>query len=439
MVRLWLGFLALAAWAQGAESMRIRGATLVDPSTRSERQSDVFMQDGRVVEGSGLDGPVQELDGRGLFLMPALWDLQASLWGNDSAKDYHELDQSMSISQCLKIQLYYGVAHVSAALMSKKWVGREMNRADALEIPAAELLFPDKVLAGAGAKDWAAIQVTRVAQVGPLLDELKAQSPPFLYVSCLAPNDGYLAGLSPGLAHLLIRQAGARSLKTYVLVDTWDKALRVVQDGATAIAGLPHGRVPETLLALMRAHHCAYAPRLTQFLECNRLQDSEAAREDPFLADSVPAEVRDSFRDPKALWKEWKAASDFGRANQDQSLRNLREIAAAGIHILSATESGSTAGTFHGFSTHANQAWMERAGLDPWVRLSAATLWPAEFLGRLCNFAPGAPADFVALSADPLQGAGALRRIVFIVRKGRKVGRNSLVPDLTRHRFRPYR
>jgi imidazolonepropionase-like amidohydrolase len=58
-----------------------------------------------------------------------------------------------------------------------------------------------------------------------------------------------------------------------------------------------------------------------------------------------------------------------------------------------------------GFSLHDELALLVESGLTPLAALEAATLHPAEFLGRseeLGGIAPGKRADLVLLSADPL-------------------------------------
>jgi imidazolonepropionase-like amidohydrolase len=60
---------------------------------------------------------------------------------------------------------------------------------------------------------------------------------------------------------------------------------------------------------------------------------------------------------------------------------------------------------FPGFSLHDELGLLVESGLTPLGALQAATLRPAEFLGRageLGVVAPGKRADLVLLSADPL-------------------------------------
>ena len=157
---------------------------------------------------------------------------------------------------------------------------------------------------------------------------------------------------------------------------------------------------------------------------------------DPFITATVQPVILDTYRNEQGLFEEWRRSLAVGRARQSSALAAVAQLAKAGVRIV-ATSDGNWAGTFQGYSSHALQAWYERAGLDGWTRLSAATLWPAQFSGRKLSFEAGQPADFLALDTDPLQSAENLRRIALVIRHGKLVDRSKLLPDLTRRDFRP--
>jgi hypothetical protein len=376
------------------------------------------------------------LEGKGRWLMPALWDLKASAWGNESAKNYDELTQEMGIAQCMRVQLYYGVAHVGSFGLSREWASRELRRAHAMEFPAAELLFPDKALCGTGQKSFACVGISAPAELGPLLDGLKRQGVPFIELFYGDPKSKFMPGLSRPLLEAALAQARERGLLSYVLVNDWRQAEEAVRLGAAAIQGLPMEPVPDALIELMRERKAAYAPALAGFLELPRILGNAAALRDPFLSASVPPEILDTFRDPNALWEGFRGDLEHGKRALSAALATLQRMEAGGVPLLTATDTGWVSGTFHGYSVHAVQQWMQRAGLDPWTRLRAATLWPARLAGRSVGFAAGMPADFLVLDADPLEKADHLRRISLVIREGRVVERESLKPDLSRGPYR---
>lgn len=424
--------LILAAFAAPLRAGRLSGFILVDPASMSERRVELAL-DGATVAAS--PGKGADFDGQGLYLLPAFWDLKASLWGNDSAKDFHVLAQEMGITQCLRIQLFYGVAHVVAAHMSRDWVERESQRAEALEFPAAELLYPDKAVAGPGGKRWAADAVSTTAEIAEVMDAHKAAGSPLVLLSFLGQSEPILPGIPAGLRAEAIAAARRRGLKAYVFVPDWTAAAQAVQAGAAVIHGLPAGLPPAALIRAMKAQGCAYAPALNAYLEAQHLLSDASARRDPFLAASVSRPVLDSFADPAGLWEVWRGLVEEGKRRQAEALRGLKRMADGGVSIVNATDGGWIAACFQGYGTHAGQAWMEAAGLTPWERLRAATSAPAEILGRKTGFDPGSEAEYVVLEADPLGPATNLRKIAYLIHKGEKVSLDSLKPDLSRDRF----
>ena len=181
--------------------------------------------------------------------------------------------------------------------------------------------------------------------------------------------------------------------------------------GAALVSGAPAGELTGDLIQLLREKGVAFAPDLTG-LELDRFLGDESARADPFLATSVPELVLATFREPKAFWSGWQPELEHARQLRAATLGSLRRLSEAGVHIIQTSSAGWMSGAFQGYSTHTEQAWLEQAGVEPWARLAAVTAWPAELVGRKVSFAPGAPADFIGLDADPLLHAPNLRRLI---------------------------
>jgi imidazolonepropionase-like amidohydrolase len=76
----------------------------------------------------------------------------------------------------------------------------------------------------------------------------------------------------------------------------------------------------------------------------------------------------------------------------------------AGVPLLAGTDAMNPY-CMPGFSLHDELALLVESGLTPLAALQAATLRPAEFLGRTAELgaiAPGKRADLALLTADPL-------------------------------------
>ena len=422
-----------SARSEDSEALVLHGFQLVDVETRSVREQDVVIESG-VITARPTRTKRRVIEGHGRYLLPALWDLKASLWGNDSALNWDVLTQQANFTQCLGFQLYYGVAHVGVFAMDREWVERELKRADALELAAAEPLYPDKVI---GSKaDFGCDEARDSAAARRALDQRAAHGVPLITISYTGPG-GPTPGVSRAVLSELLNRAGAHHLPAFVLVDDWAGAAEAVELGASVIYGLPEGRMPDALIASMHARGVAFAPALSGFLELNRLLGNDQALADPFLTPTVSGPVLDSYRSERTLWQEWRPVLQRGRARQAVSLESVARAAQAGVHIVVVSDAGWVAAAFQGYSNHAAQAWLERAGLDAWSRLAAATIWPAAVVGRRVGFEAGQSADFLALDADPRQAAQNLRKIAWVMRRGRLVNREKLLPDLTRGLYQP--
>ncbi len=438
MVRRTLQLLALSWLAWGCtgrarddapETLVLRGFHLIDVESQRVLERDVLIENGVVVARPTL-ARRRVVEGHGAYLMPALWDLKASLWGNNSTQNYAVLTQEANFTQCLGMHLYYGVAHVGVFGMDRLWAERELKRADALELAAAEPIYPDKAICAE--KGFACDAATDAANARAALDERVGHGARFVYVALTHPHKDSISGVKPAVFAELLAGATKRHLPTIVLVDDWAQAEVAAQAGASVIYGLPEGPMPDALIESMREHGAAFAPALANYLELNRLLGNELALADPFLTATLQEAVRDSYRSERNLWQEWRTDLALGRARQTVALESVARAVRAGVHVVVVSDAGWTAGAFQGYSSHATQTWLERAGLDGWARLSAATVWPAAVVGRHVGFEIGQAADFLATDADPLASAQNLTKIARVVRKGQLVNRDKLLPDLTR-------
>lgn len=417
-----------------AASLILRGFQQVDVEQRRLVNGDVVIERGVVVAHPTL-AKHQIIEGHGAFLMPALWDLKSALWGNDSAHNWDLLTQELTYTRCLQVQLYFGVGHVGAFAADPVWADREVKRADALGMPAAESLYPDKALCSI--TNFACDEAKTPAAVKSLLDKRQHRGVPFVDISFVAAPKSVVAGLSPELLAVALSDAAQRKLASFVLINDWASARQAVEHGASVIYGFPADQVPDELVQLMRQKEAAFAPALTSFLELDRLLGNRNALEDPLLRATVRPDILNTFSDEKELWSEFRPDLALARQRRETVLQSVARLSDAGVRILAASDAGWAPGTFQGYSSLALQNLLERAGLPGWTRLAAATIWPAEFMKRRVGFTPGDAADFVALSENPVTHATGLRAITWVMRRGKVVDRERLLPDLTRGNYAP--
>ncbi|ADB35597.1 amidohydrolase [Kribbella flavida DSM 17836] len=178
-------------------------------------------------------------------------------------------------------------------------------------------------------------------------------------------------------------------------------------------------------------------PTLTMHLTADRPEDVDT--DDPRLV-YIPQETRDFWT--YGLEEIYLAGRTPREISEQRRLYDLRldlvaRMQATGVRLLAGTEAGFIY-SYPGFGMHDELVELERAGLTPWQALRAATLTPAEALGRaddLGTVERGKFADLVLLGADPLATTANLRRIDSVVAGGRLITptmRQQLLADAKR-------
>jgi adenine deaminase len=103
-----------------------------------------------------------------------------------------------------------------------------------------------------------------------------------------------------------------------------------------------------------------------------------------------------------------------------------KALADRGVPLLAGTDSPVIPGMLPGYSIHEDLQSLVAAGLTPFQALTAATRVPGEFIVRYVPGAapfgeikPGARADLLLVSGNPLQSLEALRRPLGVMSAGR--------------------
>jgi imidazolonepropionase-like amidohydrolase len=104
-------------------------------------------------------------------------------------------------------------------------------------------------------------------------------------------------------------------------------------------------------------------------------------------------------------------------------MHNLKALHDAGARIAFGTDSGAQPVRIPGWGEHRELELMVRAGLKPMDAIVAATRGSAAMLGAndRGTLEKGKRADFVVLSADPLQDIRNTRKLVAIWHGGHEI------------------
>jgi imidazolonepropionase-like amidohydrolase len=231
-------------------------------------------------------------------------------------------------------------------------------------------------------------------------------------------RDATVPKLKPEVYRAIIDEAHTHGMevlahlsRTSALADAKD-LLRAGVDGF--VHTVRDRDVDEEYIALVKSH-----PRV--WTGPNVPSPGETADEIDALAETLPASAIAGLRKQLA---QRTAAGSPANALFDLHCRNLKRIHDAGMVIGVGTD-----GTGDGFGVHQQIEYYVRcAGFTPAQALEAATSINARVLHltRMGTVATGKQADFVVLTADPLERITNTRRIEKVYLRGAEVDRAAL-------------
>jgi hypothetical protein len=144
----------------------------------------------------------------------------------------------------------------------------------------------------------------------------------------------------------------------------------------------------------------------------------------------VPLKVRQFWEQGRNAQVADRTAADFAQRAEifRRSLEIIGKMNAAGVPIMAGTDAPAP-NVFPGFSLHEDMAYLVEAGLTPMQALQAATVGPAEFLGRRAEqgtIEMGKRADLVLLDANPLDDIQNTQKIRAVIVNGGLLRRSEL-------------
>jgi hypothetical protein len=458
LVLLLAGSILEAQPAPPRGPLAIRHVTVIDVST-GNRLPDrtIFVADGRIARidsGSPARDAGLEVDGRGKFVIPGLWDLHAHLTpfgesgmallianGATGVRDMGgpidrltgwraRIEEGTLVGPRIRLSgpmidglrrmpgfpgmklIASNAAEARVAVDSLRrlgvdfvklhWVTREVYLAAAAEARAVGLAFAGH------------------APLDATLDEIVATGP-----RSIEHESGLAIAASPnGPAILRWVVDSLAGLVRSGTADGWLLIQLSIAADSMAREGYPGGRPLPVYRQMVRAGVFA-TPTLVTIRAYFRRGDP-ALRTDP------------RFRFiPASLLRELDLVSPDSVLSPDERTRRERDFAStradframhdAGVGFLSGTDMG-VFGIFPGFSLHDELGLLTEVGLSPLEAIQAATRSAGLAFGSpdIGVIAAGARADLVLLDADPLTAIGNTTRIRAVVADGRWYDRAAL-------------
>jgi imidazolonepropionase-like amidohydrolase len=420
----FLPFFFLAASFAYADTLWLKGGSLVDPATQKIQKIDLKISNGLLHQEKSVGKPgtgdgVVDISGK--FIIPGIYDMHVhSSFGNPAPGGVH---QRLTPLQTSELVLRGGVTGFLDLFADENQIfeARASVRASHLgaDIFAAGPMF---TCPGGHGSDlyYPTRTVSNPKQAEEQVSELAKKHPDVIKIAYDHAGEEGPPKPVIDLATLraLIRTAKRLKFKTVVHIGNWEDAKAAVNAGADVITHLYETDIPDDLVALMKQKHVIEIPTMSYQTELLHQLENRRLVSAPLLTALIPPEVLEAYRSMNPAESYTKRILDWQVRGRDSYSRSLAKLIKAGIPILSGTDAGDL-GVFHGYSIHREMQMMVDAGASPWTALASTTTAAKRFLGRGPGIHEGERADFVVLNGNPIEDISQTQNIEMVFHSGK--------------------
>lgn len=429
-ILLILSFCLPALFGQQS-AILFEGARLITGDGAVVENSAFVIQNGKFIS-VGKKGQVKapagatRVDLNGKTVMPAIVDTHTHLgWyvvktnqiGADTYTRANLVDHLQRVA-------YYGIAAVQSMGIDPGEIGYRIRANPPPETALFRLAGRGMAMphAGPGRLYWqpVAYGVTTEAEARADVRELAAKKVDLVKI-WVDDRNHTVPKLTPPLYRAIIDEAHKNGLRVAAHIYYLDDAKELLRSGVDIFAHLVRDRdVDDELIALLKQHPNVYA--------ITTLPDRETTEADlQFAAQTVPASQIKRMRGELAAVK--PDAAQKARETYGIQARNLIKFRAAGVKIAMGTDSSTAVG----WNVHQELTDMVAAGMTPAQTIMAATKTAAEMLKltQLGTIAAGKSADFIVLTANPLDDINNTRKIADVYERGGKLDRAAMRAKFT--------
>jgi imidazolonepropionase-like amidohydrolase len=352
----------------------------------------------------------------GATIMPGLINAHGHLTGANGMRNDPNGYTRDNLLRQLRTYANYGVTTVFSLGDDQEAAFELRNEQGAGPLDRARVFVAGPVINGATAAEARAM-TDKVAGMKP--DLLKLRIDDNLGSSKKMPEEAWKA---------TIARADELKLPVATHIFYLADAKAALMAGADIIAhSVRDVPVDAEFIAAMKQRRACYTPTLMREVSTFVYGATPAWARDPFFLRGASTGVADELSDPA------RQAQVQGSNAYKQGLRykeglevaktNLKTLFDAGVHIAMGTDTGP-AGRWQGFFEHLELELMVESGLTPMQTIVASTGAAADCHGRgaeIGSLRPGAAADFVVLSANPLENIRNTRQIRSVWIGGREL------------------
>jgi imidazolonepropionase-like amidohydrolase len=372
------------------------------------------------------------VNGKGLFLMPGLWDMHVHLDFGDWFPGSRELVLPMLIANGVT-----GVRDMGSELdVVQNW----RNEIEAGRLLGPRIYTSGPMLDGPKPRFPSSVAVTTPEDGRRAVDDLQRRGADFIKLQSLIPRDAVFAiaeeakkqqiafeGHVPDSVRASeMSNAGQKSFEHLIGIlegssTKEDEFLTGNKNVTQLLAAYDPARLP-ALAALLAKNQTWQCPTLVWERGGNLLDQTDLA------ADTRAKYAPQSWKN--GAWKRFTEEIKQGYATDTLATRKkflqteldiVQALHKAGVPFLAGTDTPPGVYIFPGFSLHEELQRFVDAGFTPLEALQTATLNPARFFAAEDQFGAleaGRFADLVMLSANPLENIANTRKIEGVVANG---------------------
>jgi len=385
------------------------------------------------------------VNGRGCFLIPGLWDMHVHLVFGDWFPGTQDITLPLLIANGVT-----GVRDMGSELES---VQRWRNEIEAGRLQGPRIFTSGPMLDGPKPRFPSSIAITTPEDGRRAVDQSKQRGADFIKLQSLIPREAVFAiadeakkqemafeGHVPDSVRASeMSEAGMKSFEHLIGIfegssSDEDDFLKGGKTEGRFLASYDSGRAA-TLASVLAKNHTWQCPTLVWERGGNLMDLTDFAKDG--RAKYVPASWKNK------TWKRFTDEIIKGYGPDDIAVRKefiekelevVQLLHKAGVPFLAGTDTPPGVYVFPGFSLHEELQRFVAAGFTPLEALETATLNAARFLGmdeQLGTIEKGKLADLVLLKANPLEDIRNTQKIAAVIVNGHYYSGKDLEKMLT--------
>ena len=380
------------------------------------------------------------VNGKGLYLIPGLWDMHVHLDFGDWFPGSREIVLPMLVANGVT-----GVRDMGSELAAvQNW----RNEIEAGRLIGPRILTSGPMLDGPKPRFPSSIAITTPEDGRRAVEDLQRRGADFIKFQSLIPRDAVFAiaeeakkrqipfeGHVPDATRASeMSNAGMKSFEHLIGIlegssANEDEFLKGNKTVTQLLKGYDPARMP-ALAALLAKNQTWQCPTLVWERGGNLLDQTN------FAADTRAKYAPASWKN--GAWKRFTEEIKQGYATDTLEARKkflemeldvVGKLHKAGVPFLAGTDTPPGVYIFPGFSLHEELQRFVEAGFTPLEALQTATINPARFFSmesQVGTVEAGKLADLVLLSANPLENIGNTQKIAGVVANGQYFRRAQL-------------